>query len=165
MVRMHDALHHTLEDQVRELSDRHAIADLLYEYCRRADLNDPEGIAACFTADCLADYGPGVGQPTRGAEARRTDAKRDLALFEATSHHLSNITIDFESPDRGRVRSSLYAWHRPVGGGEWHLWAQYHDVVVRTHDGWRISERRMLVAGADGFPNEWGWLPLGRRPI
>ena len=35
-----------------------------------------------------------------------------------------------------------------------------HDVVVRTPDGWLISERRLLVAGADGFPPDWRFHPL-----
>jgi hypothetical protein len=159
----------TAEDRlaadVQGILDREAIADLLHGYCRYADLNDPDGIAACFTDDCVADYGPGVGAPARGAEARRAEAARDLSLFAATSHHLSNITVTFDHADRARATSVLYAWHRPRdGGSDWTLWAQYHDVVVRTRSGWRIAERRMLVAGADGFPATWGWLPVGRKP-
>jgi ketosteroid isomerase-like protein len=124
------------------------IADLLHAYCRAADRNDPDALAACFTEDCLCDYGP--GPPERGREARRAAAARDLALFEATSHLLGNITATFESDDRARVSSVVHAWHRPLGGGTWILYAEYHDLVVRTPDGWRIAERRLHVAGTDG---------------
>ena len=66
--------------------------------------------------------------------------------------------------DRARAKSTVYAWHRPADGGpQWRLWAQYHDVVVRTPAGWRIAERRLLVAGSENFPESWGWLGLGRR--
>jgi hypothetical protein len=156
-----------LAARIQRLEDREAISDLLFEYCRCCDLNDPDGLAACFTDDCMVDYGPGVGPARRGAEARREEGARDLALFSATSHHLSNVVVIFEhaQPDRARARSSVYAWHRPVGPGpDWRLWAQYHDVVARTPAGWRIAERRLLVAGSENFPSTWGWLPLGRHP-
>ena len=147
---------------LQELSDRAAIADLLHAYCRCCDLNDPDGIAACFTEDCVADYGPGVGPPASGRATRRAEAARDLQLFDATSHHLSNIVVEFETADRARVQSVLYAWHRPrTGDADWHLHAQYDDVMVRAGAGWLIAERRLLVAGTVGFP-DWEWLPIGR---
>jgi hypothetical protein len=151
--------------ELRQMLDRQAISDLLHEYCTCADINDPDGIAACFTPDCVADYGPGVGPPSRGTASRRREAARDLALFSATSHHLSNIVIRFEGDDRASASSALMAWHRPAAGGDdWTLWARYEDIVVRTADGWRIQERRMTVAGAHGFPSDWAWLPIGRLP-
>jgi 3-phenylpropionate/cinnamic acid dioxygenase small subunit len=142
------------------------IRDLLHAYCRAADRNDADALAACFTEDCLCDYGPGA-PPERGREARRAAAARDLALFSATSHLLGNIAIELELDDRARVQSVVHAWHRPVGGGTWILYAEYHDLVVRTPAGWLIAERRLLVAGADGFPPDWTFHPLqrGQSPL
>lgn len=148
-------------DPVAQLRDRIEVAELLAEYCLRCDLNDPDGVADCFTDDCVATYVS--GPPSYGKAARRDAAARDLALFDATSHHLSNLTITFESPDRARTSSYVYAWHRPrASGADWVLHAQYHDVVVRTEAGWRIAERRMLTTGAVGFPPEWEWLHVPR---
>ncbi len=137
------------------------ITDLLHAYCRAADRNDADALAACFTEDCVCDYGPDT-PPERGREARRAAAARDLALFEATSHLLGNITIAFKGDDRARVHSVVHAWHRPLGGGSWILYAEYHDIVVRTGGRWLIAERRLLVAGADGFPPDWHFHPLPR---
>lgn len=146
-----------------DVADRLAIAELLARYCACADANDPDGLAACFTADCLCDYGPPGTPPEPGREARRAAAARDLALFAATSHHLSNVVIEPDGADRARVRSTVYAWHRPLAGdATWHLHAEYHDVVVRTAAGWLLAERRLLVAGAEGFPPDWRFLPLPR---
>lgn len=143
-------------------SDREQIEALLYEYCYRCDLNDAEGVGACFTEDCLADYGPDARAP--GAAVRRAQAERDLALFEATSHHLSNVTIAFEDDDRARARSAVIAWHRPRGGSPcWTLFAQYHDLVVRTEAGWRIAERRLVVVDAEPMPGGWRFNRLERR--
>ena len=85
-------------------------------------------------------------------------------MFESTSHHLSNLVIDFEDLDHARVSSYIYAWHRPRAGGvDWELWGQYHDLVVRTGLGWLIAERTLLMAGTVGFPDDWAWLRVPRR--
>jgi uncharacterized protein (TIGR02246 family) len=137
------------------------IRDLLHAYCRAADRNDADALAECFTEDCLCDYGPDA-PPQRGREARRAAAARDLALFEATSHLLGNVRVAFDGPDRARVESVVHAWHRPLGGGTWTLYAEYHDIVERTGGRWLIAERRLLVAGADGFPPDWRFHNLKR---
>jgi len=149
---------------LQRLLDERAIERLLFEYCRRADANDPDGLAQCFTEDCVARYGP--GPPSIGATARREQAERDLALFSATSHHLSNIKIEHLDDGRARVDSAVYAWHRPLGStGSWHLWARYQDVVARTPEGWRIAERTLVLVGEEGFPSDWTWLELARADV
>ncbi|MBN8866496.1 MAG: nuclear transport factor 2 family protein [Solirubrobacterales bacterium] len=147
------------------LADRQSIEDVLVEYCYRCDLNDPDGLAMLFTEDCEADYGPGVGPPSVGRAARRDEAARDLALFESTSHHLSNVIVEFEGENRARARSVIHAWHRTrAEGPDWNLRAQYHDALVRTADGWKIAARRLVVVDAENFPEEWGFHRLERNP-
>jgi len=142
------------------LADREAIRDLLFAYCRACDANDPDAVGACFTVDCLADYGPDARTP--GAAARREQAERDLALFEATSHLLGNVRIEFDGEDRARVESVVHAWHRPRQGEPWSLHARYDDVLVRAPAGWLIAERRLLVAGVDPAQDGWRFNPLPR---
>ncbi|MBS1678915.1 MAG: nuclear transport factor 2 family protein [Actinobacteria bacterium] len=142
------------------LVDREAIRELLYAYCRACDINDPEAVAACFTADCRADYGPDAREP--GAEARRAQAEEDLALFAATSHLLGNVAIEFEGADRARAVSVVHAWHRPRRGEPWSLHARYEDVVVRAPGGWLIDERRLLVAGTEPRQDGRRFNPLPR---
>jgi enoyl-CoA hydratase len=149
--------------QVRLLLDRDQIQELLFAYCRYADVNDPAGLATCFTEDCVARYGP--GPPSIGSEARRLQAERDLALFDATSHHLSNVSIEHLDSDRAGAESVFYAWHRLAGSEEvWELWGRYRDVLMRTADGWRIAERTLLMTDQRGFPADWEWLRLERAP-
>lgn len=128
-------------------ADREAIRELLFAYCRACDANDPGAVAACFTVDCRADYGPDAREP--GAAARRAQAERDLGLFEATSHLLGNVSIELDGGDRARATSVVHAWHRPRHGEPWTLYGRYEDVVVRHTAGWLIDERRLLVAAAE----------------
>jgi ketosteroid isomerase-like protein len=146
---------------LQQLVDRQAIVDVIHAYCRNVDLVRADEVAALFTEDCTVDYGPGLGEPTHGAAQLAERLGRGLPRFAATSHHVSNIEVSFETPDTARAVTYLYAWHRyPDGSPDAHLWAQYHDRFVRTAAGWRIAERVLKVAGQEAFDVEW--YPIGR---
>jgi ketosteroid isomerase-like protein len=149
---------------LQRLLDRQAIVDLVHAYCRNVDLVDAEAVAALFTDDCVVDSGPGLGEPTHGAAVLAERLASGLPRFAATSHHVSNIQIEFgDSGDAATGCTYLYAWHRfpDPAQPDAHLWAQYHDRFVRTAAGWRIAERRLEVAGQEAF--DVAWHPIGRR--
>ena len=153
---------------VQQLVDRQEIVDLIHAYCRNVDLVRADDVAALFTDDCVVDYGPGLGSPTHGSAELAERLGRGLPRFAATSHHVSNIQIEFdESGDAATGCTYLYAWHRYPEAADGpqvpdaHLWAQYHDRFVRTPAGWRIAERTLKVAGQEAFDVEW--YPIGRR--
>jgi hypothetical protein len=149
-------------DALQQLLDRQEIVDVIHAYCRNVDLLRPADVAALFTADCVVDYGPGLGEPTQGSAELAERLARGLPRFAATSHHVSNIEITFG--DDGANASAityLYAWHRHHGDQpDAHLWAQYHDRFVRAPEGWRIRERVLKVAGQENLALDWH--PIGR---
>ncbi len=152
-----------MDRTLRELVDRHAIGDLLNAYSLNMDLNRPAAMRELFTDDCVVDFLP-TARPLRGPDELVQHLTERLRPVKATSHHLSNCTITFEGDDRATGTTYLYAWHayrdgRPDG----HLWGQYHDVFVRTAGGWRIEERRLLVAGTESFDRP-AMRPLAREP-
>jgi ketosteroid isomerase-like protein len=137
---------------VRELVDRQAIADLIHAYCYHFDNNEPDAVAALFTADATVDYGP-ESTTIVGAEAvAQTIAVGLQKTFAATSHHVSNIQLVFDGPDRAHGVTYLYAWHRYVDGSpDGELWARYHHRFERTDAGWRIGELVLRTAGTVHF--------------
>jgi|GEM_PF-270855 len=154
----------SLQGAVRRLQDKDEIIDLVHRYSLLVDHKRPDELMELFTEDCTVDYGPGIGPPSRGRVALRAmfDGGREPTSarpgFAATSHHNANVLVTFESAERARVLTSVYAWHRTTGDATPRIWGYYHDVVVRTPDGWRISERQLRVAGAEDWPIDW--LPL-----
>ena len=83
---------------------------MMAAYARWADLNQPEQQAAVFVADCRVSYHPGDWITGRAA---LTDKLRTaVAGYMRTSHHVSNIEIDFEGPDAATAQSAVIAWHR-----------------------------------------------------
>jgi 3-hydroxyacyl-CoA dehydrogenase/ketosteroid isomerase-like protein len=127
---------------------RLAIVRLLHRYCAMLDAMELELVHELFTDDCLVVYGDDERMQSRGA-ANLAQSLRRLGRFARTSHHLSNVEIDFDGPDTARGRSYVLAWHQRPDGGSQTLYAQYHDRFVRTAGGWRIAERRQFTNGSD----------------
>ncbi len=158
------------------LVERQAITDVLIEYCTALDRMDLARLGGLFTEDCVVDYGPEEWLQSRGREALERSLAR-MWRWSRTSHHLSNVQIDFRDDDEAFVRSYVHAWHERSDGSSATILGQYHDRCVRGSEGWRIAERRMVMNGCDaGFkvnihpferippPDDWRPpLPGGKR--
>jgi hypothetical protein len=149
------------EALVAELVEIERIHRLLSDYAFHLDMNHPDEIAALFTEDCYVAYGPDFG--AEGREAYRETLGGIGSFFAATSHHVSNIVVDF-GPDlaTATVRSVLHAWHRytkdrPDG----HFFGQYHDELVRIDGDWRFERRELRAAGVVDFHVK-KQIPIGR---
>ncbi len=150
-------------NELRAIVARQAITDVIHAYCRSVDTIDTDAAAALFTDDCMVDYGPGLGESTRGASSLARRLATGLPRFEATSHHVSNIEIAL-APDGVSATAVTYllAWHRyPDDRPDATLYARYHDRFVNVGHRWLIAERILRVAGQQDFDVEWH--PIGRR--
>lgn len=157
------------DDRLRRICDREEITRVLNEYCCALDRMDLPRLCELFTQDCRVEYGPEEWLQSRGAAALEASLAR-MWRWARTSHHLSNVRIDFNGDDEAAVRSYVQAWHERPDGGTGTILGQYHDRFVRQAAGWRIAERRMLMNGSDGdfsvnigrlqrIPAPAGWTP------
>ncbi|NUS43996.1 MAG: nuclear transport factor 2 family protein [Mycobacteriaceae bacterium] len=152
-----------IDTAVRELTDRAAITDVLHIYARSVDERDFTAAGAVFTTDCLAEYGINDTEILRSSAAVVEWLTRQVGQSE-TSHHISNVQIQFSDTDHADATSYVYAWHNIPGAPvEPVVMARYVDTFARTSGGWRIAHRRMLAHGLVGFP-EGIIRPLSRRP-
>ena len=152
-----------LEASVRELEDRQAITELIHAYCEHFDRNEPEAVAALFTAGATIDYGPETATIVGADAIASTIAVGLVQTFAATSHHVSNIRVSFEGRDTARSLTYLYAWHRYLDGSpDGELWGRYRHRFERTDTGWRIAELLLEAAGAVDF-HRATMHPVGRR--
>ncbi len=150
-------------DSLQGLLDKSAIADVIHAYCLHFDRADAEAVAALFTDDAVVDYGPDVPTMSGLDEIKPMVAKGLADLFAASSHHVSNIMIQFEGPDQATSICYLYAWTRyQKGNRDGELWGQYYQEFRRTAGGWKIAKLVLRAAGTDGFHRET-MHPIGRR--
>jgi ketosteroid isomerase-like protein len=151
------------EAALRELLDRRAIEELIHRYCRHFDQNEPELVAALFTEEATVDYGPEFPNILGAASIAETIAVGLERTFAATSHHVSNIQVTFDGPDRATGITYVYAWHRYRDGSpDGELWGRYHHRFERTAAGWRIAELVLSAAGTRDFHRST-MHPTGRR--
>lgn len=144
--------------------DRQAIVDLLHAYCRGVDSIDESILSSIFTADCVVDYGPGMGGPRTGGRSVVAGLIAGLPQFAATHHQVSNVEIVFDDVDRATGIAYVTAWHRfDDGRPDAVLMGQYHDRFQRTDDGWRIAERVLFVSGQQNFDIAWRMVPRQGR--
>ena len=143
----------TNERLVWELVQRQRITETLLDYSHFVDRNDPAALVEqVFCVDGCFELGS--RHAVIGRENLAKMFAKTLAAFTATSHHLSNVRIQFTSDTTADSTAYVYAWHSAVGDGRRiDLWGRYHDRLRLTPQGWRIADRRLSVAGSDGWEN------------
>ena len=139
------------ERLVWELEQRRLIAEVLMDYSHFVDRNDPQGlVAGVFCEDGCFELG------SRHAVIGRAELAlmfaRTLAPFSRTSHHVTNIKVTFTGAESAESTAYVCAWHVTAAEGRRiDLWGRYHDRHRLTAEGWRIANRRLTVAGSDGW--------------
>ena len=154
---------------LERLSDERKISGLLVEYCRALDCMDLQAISDIFSDDCIVEFGPDDRLNSRGRYEVAKSLER-MWRWARTSHHLSNIQIQFEGADRAFSTCYVLAWHERADKTTATIYGQYHDELIRESVGWRISKRTMYMNGSDsGFtvnihPFERSVSPKGWTP-
>ena len=155
---MHMSLEHTME----RLRDERLIERLFFDYSYHLDMNQPKEMADLFVEECEVSYAPNFGA------TGKVDYKKTLdgigSFFRGTSHHNTNISIDFVSDTEARVRSVVLAIHRytkerPDGI----LYGQYFDTVVKVDGSWKFKRRELRTTLATDYHVRQSNL-IGRAP-
>lgn len=134
---------------LQEMSDRLEIQDLFARYCFAIDERDWEALDGLFTSDATIDYSAAGGPVGSVAEIKRW-LPGAMARFPVCQHLAATTKLKLE----GDTASSRTILFNPMvyedGEGirqSFFLGLWYRDQLVRTPDGWRISDRR----------EEFGW--------
>ena len=119
-------------------ADRLELHELPGRYGDCIDGRDWEGLARIFTDDAVFDL-TDLGVPLlEGLPAIQRFMDVDAA--HPLSHLMTNVYVD-ETPDGVKLHSRIVAMRedRRFDSGK------YHDVVVKTDAGWRITHRRFVL--------------------
>ena len=142
-----------------ELEARERIRETIAAYAHHVDGGRFDELVGLFAPDGTLEV---EGEPAhRGREAIRrfvTGTGRDLAADTGAPrirHHVTNVSIEIDGPDRARARSYFLA---VTDRGVDH-WGRYRDELGRDGEAWRFVHRRVRTDGA--APGSW---VAGRRP-
>ncbi|PNE41345.1 nuclear transport factor 2 family protein [Streptomyces noursei] len=147
--------------QLRHLTDRAAVADLLGRHLRSLDegVFDEAWGRAFFTADATAEMPLGT---VRGRDAIVARIRAGMALFDRTVHLGGAPVIEVDG-DRATAHGPQLSTHVLADGSEalFVSGGQAKTELVRTPDGWRIAACALRVAWTRGTPPR---LPAGMGP-
>ena len=129
-------------DDANQLLEQRAIERMMYDYSYHLDMNHPDQLADLFIEDCEVSYAPNFG--ARGMTEYKKTLEGIGTFFRGTSHHNSNIVVDFVSDKEATIRSVVLAVHRytrerPDGI----LYGQYFDHVVKVDGRWKFKRREL----------------------
>ncbi|MEW5353949.1 nuclear transport factor 2 family protein [Streptomyces sp. 16-176A] len=141
-----------MQRQLRTLTDRAEITDLMDRYLRSLDdgVFDDEWARAFHTEDVTAEMPIGA---VRGREALLRRVRQAMALFDRTVHFGTDITVEIDG-DRATARGAQLSTHVLADGTDGVFVSAGHveNELVRTADGWRISASALRVVWTQGTP-------------
>ncbi|MFC9752459.1 nuclear transport factor 2 family protein [Streptomyces sp. NPDC056921] len=151
-----------IQRQLRALTDRAEITDLMDRYLRSLDegVFDEEWARAFHTEDVTAEMPIGT---VHGRDALLAHIRLGMALFDRTVHLGTNAVIEVDG-DRATARGAQLSTHVLAdGSGGLFVSAGHADnELVRTADGWRISASALRVVWTQGSPPR---LPAELAPV
>ncbi len=120
-----------------DVADRFAIHELLGLYGHLIDQRRWDELDQVFTADVVYDANDFGQSVTRSLTDLHAAWTGDLTTHPL-AHHATNIVVTEDADGTVRVLS------KGIGVGDRGRVGSvtYHDVVVRTPDGWRLAHRR-----------------------
>lgn len=132
------------DPKIREMMDREAIRQVLYNYCRGLDRFDHDLLAGCWWPDGTDDHGIFKGT---GKEFCDWVFSFLEMTMERTQHNVLNTYIEIEG-DRARSECHFIIWHRMVKSGEVQHDAitagRYVDDFEKRDDEWKIRHRQVV---------------------
>lgn len=124
---------------LEELQDRFEIDELLTRYAQAIDDKTFDLLDTVFTPDAHLDYISAGGIAGDYATVKQW-LSEILPTFPSYQHLVGNRRITLQ----GDTATSIATFHNPMvwpDGSMFFCGGEYHDQLVRTADGWRITER------------------------
>jgi hypothetical protein len=125
----------------RPMSDREAITDQIYRYCRAMDRIDHELGYSVWHVDGTADYGPDIFVGTGRGFIDHVCKQHAQTL--AHSHQMGNIIIEIDG-EKAASESAVTATLRIDRDGKlFHItvWSRYIDTWSKRDGRWAIDHR------------------------
>jgi 3-phenylpropionate/cinnamic acid dioxygenase small subunit len=123
------------------------IHQLLGRYGHAIDLRQWDDFAELFVPEATIDYRGGTGTVERSGLEAIVEWFREIESNHPPAHHVTNIVVDERADPTGSVdvHSKFIAPYTRPGHEPKRLYGgDYHDVVVRTADGWRFLHKQCI---------------------
>jgi len=123
------------------------IHQLLGRYGHAIDHRNWDAFESLFVEQASIDYAGGTGTVVRQGRDAVVAWFRELDELHPPAHHVTNIVVDETADPAGPVSvdSKFIAPFTRDGHAPKRLYGgDYHDVVVKTGDGWKFSHKQCV---------------------
>ena len=127
-----------LQRTVRELVDRHELAELVHRLGTALDDGRFDELRTIFVSEASART---PGGTAAGLDAMIAQAARNHSTDEHIQHVISDVLIDLDG-DRASLRAKLVVtFSAAAGSAGWPTWMgeRYRFAARRTAQGWRLT--------------------------
>lgn len=125
------------------------IHQLIGRYGHLIDRRQWDLFGELFTADATIDYSSSTGRVERGGREAIVAWFAELEESHPPAHHVTNIVVDESADPTGQVdvdSKFLAPYTRPNHAQKRLYGGEYHDVVVKTDNGWRFAHKQCIPA-------------------
>lgn len=139
---------------VQELADRLAITDLITAYSYAIDFRRFDELDAIFTPDARLDFTATGGIAGDLAEVKAWLAAV-LANFDGSQHLVATtrVVLDGDNATASSMCHNPMYFTKDGTQQVFFVGLWYHDTLVRTAGGWRISTRTQQKGYLHGLPD------------
>lgn len=141
------------ERSVSELFDRQDMLEVMYRYCRSADVGDAGLMVACFTEDCTVSLFADEARVIRGSQALHDLLSPLLGKVLAGSHYITNPEFTEYAADQAVLHCYMFSsqrFHADMALPDRLRWGRYEVRFRKGEDGWRISDLRLFAVSESG---------------
>lgn len=138
-------------DELRDLSARAGVHDLLVRLAQAQDAHDWDTLTDCFASDATYDH---PGGRLEGAAAIVERSSAALGRLDGSQHLVGSFLIEVDGDEATSV-SYFQAQHAKRGtpGGDLLIIAgTYHDRLRRIDGRWQVVHRTQEYTWRDGNP-------------
>jgi hypothetical protein len=156
-----DATVNDLLVRIDRLESRHAMRDLVTDYCRGFDQRNFDRFLSIWWEDCVWNIGPPFGVFEGYAGINRA-VKEVLWPVWRESHHLtSNLKVSFEGADEAIGECDVDCMGALTDNSVQMISATYKDHFVRRNGIWKIKRRDVTIHYFNPIPGAQMTAPPG----
>ena len=131
-------------DEVQQLLDKQAIAEILYRRARAGDRADAELAHSCYHPGATERHGEYDGLATEFIDVVSFTRPRPGSPIKGMMHLVTNILCDFSDADHAFVESYHVAWCQMTDGTDAEIGGRYLDRFERRDGRWGIVHRDVI---------------------
>jgi hypothetical protein len=131
-------------DEIQQLLDKQAIAEILYRRARAGDRADAELAHSCYHPGATERHGEFDGLATEFIDVVSFTRPRPGSPIKGMMHLVTNISCDFGDADHAFVESYHVAWCQMTDGTDAEIGGRYLDRFERRDGRWGITHRDVI---------------------